>query len=54
VRARSDGLVSVAPLSERLGSIAALVGIEPEQSALTRLRGAARKRPADRRARTRS
>jgi putative transposase len=37
---RDDGLVSVAPLIERLGSIAALVDIEPEESELTRLRGA--------------
>jgi putative transposase len=37
---RDDGLVSVAPLIERLGSTTAPVDIEPEESALTRLRGA--------------
>jgi putative transposase len=37
---RDDGLVAVAPLLDRLGSITALVDTEPEEIALTRLRAA--------------
>jgi len=37
---RDDGLVTVKPLLDRLGRGAALIGIEPEPAALTRLRAA--------------
>jgi putative transposase len=37
---RDDGLVTVAPLLERLGSVTALIDTEPEEIALARLRGA--------------
>ena len=37
---RNDGLVSVAPVLERLGSITALIDTEPEEIALARLRAA--------------
>jgi putative transposase len=37
---RDDGLVAVAPLLDRLGSITALVDAEPEEIALSRLRAA--------------
>ncbi len=37
---RGDGLVTVAPLLQRLGRITALVDTEPEEIALTRLRAA--------------
>ena len=37
---RDDGLVTVKPLLDRLGRGAALIGIEPESAALTRLRAA--------------
>ena len=35
-----DGLVTVAPLLDRLGSVTALIDIEPEAVALARLRAA--------------
>ena len=35
-----DGLVTVAPLLERLGSVTALIDTEPEEEALARLRAA--------------
>jgi len=37
---RDDGLVTVAPLLDRLGSVTALIDIEPEAVALARLRAA--------------
>jgi putative transposase len=37
---RDDGLVTVAPLLERLGHITTLVDTEPEEAALTNLRAA--------------
>jgi len=37
---RDDGLVTVAPLLERLGRVTALIDTEPEEIALARLRAA--------------
>ena len=37
---RDDGLVTIAPLLDRLGSVTALIDIEPEAVALARLRAA--------------
>jgi putative transposase len=40
VDGRNDGLVAVAPLLDRLGSVTALIDIEPDAVALARLRAA--------------
>jgi putative transposase len=41
-----DGLVTVAPLLDRLGSVTALIDTEPEAEALARLRAANDRAPA--------